>query len=120
FAGFTQGFGGNQPTIEDAMAIVLAALAMLGLGVLALAAQHPPGAAKFVVLDALPGDSKQREFLEGVVQPLPHDITLAGILDVNAAFTELAAEFERRADPAVAATLPAVFLVVNGLQRFKA
>ena len=33
FAGFTQGFGGNQPTIEDAMAIVLAALAMLGLGI---------------------------------------------------------------------------------------
>ena len=33
FAGFTQGFGGNQPTIEDAMAIVLAALSMLGLGI---------------------------------------------------------------------------------------
>ncbi len=33
FAEFTQGFGGNQPTIEDAMAIVLAALAMLGLGI---------------------------------------------------------------------------------------
>ncbi len=33
FAEFTQGFGGNQPTIEDAMAIVLAALSMLGLGI---------------------------------------------------------------------------------------
>ena len=33
FAEFTQGFGGNQPTIEDAMAIVLAALSLLGLGI---------------------------------------------------------------------------------------
>lgn len=33
FAQFTAGFGGNQPTIEDAMALVLAALALLGLGI---------------------------------------------------------------------------------------
>jgi type IV secretion system protein TrbL len=29
----TQGFGGNQPTLDDAMALVLAALALLGLGI---------------------------------------------------------------------------------------
>ncbi len=33
FSEFTRGFGGAQPTIEDAMAIVLAALALLGLGI---------------------------------------------------------------------------------------
>jgi type IV secretion system protein TrbL len=33
FAEFTQGFGGNQPSVEDAMAIVLAALSLLGLGI---------------------------------------------------------------------------------------
>jgi type IV secretion system protein TrbL len=33
FAEFTAGFGGNQPTVEDAMAIVLAALSLLGLGI---------------------------------------------------------------------------------------
>jgi type IV secretion system protein TrbL len=33
FAQFTQGFGGNQPTLEDAMALVLASLALLGLGI---------------------------------------------------------------------------------------
>jgi type IV secretion system protein TrbL len=33
FAEFTAGFGGAQPTIEDAMAIVLAALSLLGLGI---------------------------------------------------------------------------------------
>ena len=33
FAQFTAGFGGNQPTIENAMALVLGALALLGLGI---------------------------------------------------------------------------------------
>ncbi len=35
FSEFTQGFGGNQPTIEDALAIVLAALSLFGLGIFA-------------------------------------------------------------------------------------
>ena len=33
FSQFAVGFGGNQPTIEDAMAMVLAALSLLGLGI---------------------------------------------------------------------------------------
>jgi type IV secretion system protein TrbL len=33
FAEFTRGFGGRQPTIEDAMAVVLGALSLLGLGI---------------------------------------------------------------------------------------
>ena len=33
FAEFTAGFGGDQPNIEEAMAIVLAALSLLGLGI---------------------------------------------------------------------------------------
>src|SRR3954462_9902762 len=33
FSQFTSGFGGGQPTIEDAMTLVLAALTLLGLGI---------------------------------------------------------------------------------------
>ncbi len=33
FAQFTVGFGANQPTIDEAMSIVLAALALLALGI---------------------------------------------------------------------------------------
>src|SRR6201999_3884233 len=33
FTQFTAGFGGNQPTIDNAMALVLAALSLLGLGI---------------------------------------------------------------------------------------
>ncbi len=35
FSEFTQNFGGNQPTIEDALAIMLAALSLFGLGIFA-------------------------------------------------------------------------------------
>jgi type IV secretion system protein TrbL len=33
FAQFTVGFGGNQPTVDNAMALVLGALSLLGLGI---------------------------------------------------------------------------------------
>jgi len=33
FSAFTQGFGGENPTVDQAMAIVLAALSLLGLGI---------------------------------------------------------------------------------------
>jgi len=33
FGEFTQGVGGNQPSLEDALALVLAALSLLGLGI---------------------------------------------------------------------------------------
>jgi type IV secretion system protein TrbL len=35
FGKFTQGFGGNQPTLQDVLAIALAALTLLGLGIFA-------------------------------------------------------------------------------------
>ena len=33
FSEFTQGFGGNQPSLEDVLSLILAALALLGLGI---------------------------------------------------------------------------------------
>jgi type IV secretion system protein TrbL len=33
FSQFTQGFGGNQPSLEDALSLVLAAMSLLGLGI---------------------------------------------------------------------------------------
>jgi type IV secretion system protein TrbL len=33
FGQFTQGFGGNQPSLEDALSLVLAAMSLFGLGI---------------------------------------------------------------------------------------
>jgi type IV secretion system protein TrbL len=35
FGEFTQGFGGNQPSLEDALGLILASLSLLGLGIFA-------------------------------------------------------------------------------------
>src|SRR5689334_23578103 len=48
FSQFTAGLGGNQPTIEDAMSTVLAALSLLGLGIFG------PGIANGIVSGAPP------------------------------------------------------------------
>ena len=42
FGEFTQGFGGNQPSLEDALALVLASLSLLGLGHLRARNRHRP------------------------------------------------------------------------------
>jgi hypothetical protein len=97
-----------------------AALAIVTTALVALAAQHPRGAARFVVLDASTPESPERAFLERVASLIPHDLTLARNAELPGLMTELAAELERRADATYAATAPQIYLFVLGLQRFKA
>jgi len=95
------------------------ALAMLGVALVSLAAQHPRNQARFIVLDASPQDSMHRNFLEKIVGAIPHEITLAGNPELENVFGALAGEFEKRSDSASAAKAPAVYLFINGIQRFK-
>ena len=54
-----------------------ATLAMVSLGLVSLAAQYPAGAARFILCDGTAPGTPQREFLERVVQAIPHPVTLA-------------------------------------------
>ena len=96
-----------------------AALAMVASSLVALAAQHPRGAARFVVLDSSAPESSERALLEQVVRVIPHDITLARNTDIAELMTGFATELERRADATYAAKAPMTYLFVLGLQRFK-
>jgi hypothetical protein len=96
-----------------------AALAMLGIALLSLAAQHRRGAARFIVLDVTPPGSRPREVLERIVGAIVHPATLAGHADLNGIFAQLADEFEKRTDSEHTATAPAIYLFVHGIQRFK-
>jgi hypothetical protein len=96
------------------------ALAMLGVSFVALAAQHPRRGARFIVLDATPPGSRHREFMEKAVQSIPHEITLAGNVELASIFVGLEEEFGRRIDSELSGAPPAVYLVIHGLQRFKA
>jgi hypothetical protein len=97
-----------------------AVLAIVAGALVALAAQHPRGAARFVVLDSSAPESPERAFLERVVGLIPHDITLARNAELPELMTDLAAELARRNDATYAATAPTTYLFVLGLQRFKA
>ncbi len=123
-----------------------AALSLLGVSMISLAAQHPRGSARFVFLDAEPLESPQRRFVEKVLaavesstgfQPVgaekdldrtpkePHrqdacaTTLLAGNAELDDIMSKLAEEIEKRNDPKFAATAPAIYVLVHGLQRFK-
>ena len=97
-----------------------AALTLLGVSLLALAAQYPPGSAKFVFLDSSQPGSADAEFLERIGKAIPHGLTLARNQEVPSVINDLATELKSRTggdEPAEHA--PTIFLFVNGLHRFK-
>lgn len=94
-------------------------LAMLGLTVVSLAAQLSRGGARFVVLSRTPAESAERRFLERIAAMAPQEVTLVRGADVAGAFTDLAAELDRRSDPAVAETAPPFYVLIHELAKFK-
>ena len=102
---------------------------MLTLALIALAAQHPPGTARFVFFATAAPGSAELAFIEQGVQMaeglhasngVRHQITLVRGGEVSAAMNELSAELkERSADEASSAKAPTTFLFIQGLQRFK-
>ncbi|MBI3882421.1 MAG: ATP-binding protein [Verrucomicrobia bacterium] len=96
-----------------------AILAILSTGLVALAAQHPRGTARFVVFDAGAPDSPPREFLERVARGIPHDLTLAKNNELEGVINGLAEELKRRAEDEHAADAPEIYLFIHGIQKFK-
>jgi hypothetical protein len=93
-------------------------LAMFSIGLISLGAQYPLASAQFILCDATPPGTPQRDYLERVVRAIPHNITLAKPGDLPEIMKGLAAEAARRgelADPEAAAP---VFLFIHGLHRF--
>jgi DNA segregation ATPase FtsK/SpoIIIE, S-DNA-T family len=95
-----------------------AALTMIGLGLIALAAQQPKPAARFLVFDCSAPDSAEARFLEQVATLIPHETKIIRAGDVDEIMATLAAEQQSRAEQA-GASGPETFLLVHGLQRNK-
>ncbi|MGC3958725.1 MAG: FtsK/SpoIIIE domain-containing protein [Verrucomicrobiota bacterium] len=95
-----------------------AALGMLGLGLIALAAQMPKANARFLVFDCNAPDSAEAKFLEQAVALIPHETKIIRASDVDEVMNTLAAEQQSRADQSGAGG-PETFLLVHGLQRNK-
>jgi DNA segregation ATPase FtsK/SpoIIIE, S-DNA-T family len=96
------------------------ALAMAGLGLLALAAQYPEKQLRIVVVDAFAPGSADRKRLDRLAAMIPHEISRPGAGELGAVLTRLSAELGTTEGELVEPTMPATFLFILGLQQFKA
>jgi DNA segregation ATPase FtsK/SpoIIIE-like protein len=96
-----------------------AAMGILANAVVGLAAQQPPDAAQFYVLDGSPADSPLAAVFPRVKDAIPHEVKLIQWRGVEEAVNELAEEMQRRRDGEQAGTAPSVYFLVYGLQRYR-
>src|SRR5687768_3332012 len=101
-----------------------AAMALLSSAILSLAAQQPPDAAKFYVLDGSAADSPLARVLPQVKETLPHDVKMIDYRSVPDAINELHEEMTRRQSNDSSGTqdaaLPSLYVVIYALQRYRA
>jgi hypothetical protein len=95
-----------------------AALAMMAMSAVSLAAQCNPNDAQLWILDGTPADSPHAGLLERLAEDLPHQVRLVAWRGVGEAMAQLAAQLKRRTD-AGDTDAPGVYVLVNGLQRFR-
>ena len=94
-----------------------AATSLIGISLLSLAAQYPPGAAKFVLLHAANPGSPDERFIEQVAAMVPHGVTIARGQDITTAMSGIDELLKARTGGETDG--PAMFLFVLGLQKFK-
>ena len=93
-------------------------LALVSLGLVALAAEYPLGAARFILCDGTAPGTSQREYIERIIQAIPHPIRLAKPGDLGDLMPELAGEMKQRSEAADAEAAPPVFLFIHGIQKY--
>jgi DNA segregation ATPase FtsK/SpoIIIE, S-DNA-T family len=96
-----------------------AATSMLALGILALAAQHPAGGARFVVLHSTNPGSSDETLLQQVADDLSQEIVLTRGHDLTELMSGIASELKSRSNDPAASEAPAIFLIIHGLHKFK-
>jgi hypothetical protein len=96
-----------------------ATLTMTGLSLLALGAQYPSGAARFVLLHAATPESREAIFLEQILKATPHEVTVARNQEIAGVMSELAAELTARSNGSAPPDAPPVYVIIHGLHKFK-
>jgi hypothetical protein len=95
-----------------------AMLAMMSVGLVSLASQYPLGTARFILFDGTAPGTSQREYINRIVQAIPHPITQAKAGELGEVMRELGQEMKERAEAADAEAAPPVFLFIHGLQKY--
>ncbi|PWU08382.1 MAG: ATP-binding protein [Verrucomicrobia bacterium] len=95
-----------------------ATLTILSVGLISLAAQHPPGNIRMILCDATPPGTPHREYIEQVLKAVPHGVTLVRQADLPQIMSELDSEMKKRVEAADPDAALPVFLIIHGLQRY--
>ncbi|MCL5096473.1 MAG: FtsK/SpoIIIE domain-containing protein, partial [Candidatus Omnitrophica bacterium] len=96
-----------------------AVLAILAVALVSLAAQYPRESVRFTLFDSTPPGSRQREFLDRVIQAIPHAILRPKPGDLAAILNGLADELKQRTHQGPATEAPTNFLIIHALENFK-
>jgi hypothetical protein len=97
-----------------------ASMTMMGVCLFALAAQYPPGTAKFVFMHQAGAGSPEAEFVDQIIQTVPQEVVLVRGQDVGSAIDNIATELKARsASETSPSEAPPIFLFIHGLQKFK-
>jgi hypothetical protein len=95
-----------------------AVASMLAATIVSLGAQYASDAARLIILETRPVDAGISGQLNRVAATLPHESRFIAWRDVADTITELAHEVQRRVD-ADQTDAPAVYLLINGLHRYR-
>lgn len=95
-----------------------AILAMIGVAMLSLSAQYQKGGVRFVLMDGTVPDTSESQFLQSIVQAVPHEVTLANNSNVEEVLGQLSQEIQTRSE-GDGSQAPAIFFLVHGVQKFR-
>ncbi|MFM8697695.1 MAG: FtsK/SpoIIIE domain-containing protein [Phycisphaerales bacterium] len=96
-----------------------AACALLAMAMLSIAAQVPAAGPRLVVLDGTTPDDRLHGALAAVRAALPHDVAMPSLREAGDAVVALGEALARRTADG-ASDAPGIYLLVNGLHRFRA
>src|ERR1051326_8957895 len=94
-------------------------LAILGVSLVSLAAQHYNGSARVILLESVPPSSPQAEFLDRVIQSISLPIERPKAGGLAQLMSELSEELKKRGDEEQAFEGPTIYLFIQGLENFK-
>jgi hypothetical protein len=94
-------------------------LAILGVSLVSLAAQHYNGSARVILLDSAPPGSPPAEFLDRVIGSISLPIERPKAGGVPQLMTELSEELKKRSGEEQAFEGPTIYLFIQGLENFK-
>jgi hypothetical protein len=95
-----------------------AALTMMGMALISLAAQCPPGSAKFYFIHASAPESADVLFLQKIFATVPQGLVTARAHELGDVMAEIANELKERTGGDASAA-PPVFVFIHGLHKFK-